>query len=174
MTPDVPGKGPVDETMRARVHAIAQEAYRRRLEQTHPGHDIDAPTVILAIEIALSGWTPPEPEPEVDPDVLAFREWLATSPWHPGSDRDEADLHPAYRPDGMLCQTYRAGARMAREQEREQANMPIGMAGALVDRCQRMMHSLPPGVRAQWDAEWGLVALCRAVEAEIAKYQGEA
>ena len=116
MTPDVPGKGPVDETMRARVHAIAQEAYRRRLEQTHPGHDIDAPTVILAIEIALSGWTPPEPEPEVDPDVLAFREWLATSPWHPGSDRDEADLHPAYRPDGMLCQTYLAGARMAREQ----------------------------------------------------------
>ena len=153
--------------------ARAKEAKRRWGSKNWSPGDVSA-VANIAARLARENWTPPEPEPEVDPDVLAFREWLATSPWHPGSDRDEADLHPAYRPDGMLCQTYRAGARMAREQEREQANMPIGMAGALVDRCQRMMHSLPPGVRAQWDAEWGLVALCRAVEAEIAKYQGEA
>ena len=124
MSPDVPGKGPVDETMRQRVHAIAQEAYRRRLEQTHPGHDIDAPTVILAIEIALSGWTPPEPEPEpVDPDVLAFREWAAND--------HEAD---AWTGGALLCRlgrhddteearAYLAGARMAREQERERAKV---------------------------------------------------
>ena len=122
MTPDVPGKGPVDETMRARVHAIAQEAYRRRLEQTHPGHDIDAPTVILAIEIALSGWTPPEP---VDPDVLAFREWFADL-WNayaevlPGRSAKSIILEGA-SDNTEQAAAYLAGARMAREQERERA-----------------------------------------------------
>ena len=118
MSPDVPGRGPVDETMRQRVHAIAQEAYRRRLEQTHPGHDIDAPTVILAIEIALSGWTPPEP---VDPDVLAFREWAAGQ-WPPAANylyqRGLAD-------NGREAQAFLAGAHMAREKERERAKVLV-------------------------------------------------
>ena len=122
MSPDVPGRGPVDETMRARVHAIAQEAYRRRLEQTHPGHDIDAPTVILAIEIALSGWTPPEP---VDPDLLAFREWAARRREANGS----TDWASAYR-QGRFDRTdfayaFLAGAHMAREKERERAKVLV-------------------------------------------------
>ena len=126
MTPDVPGKGPVDETMRARVHAIAQEAYRRRLEQTHPGHDIDAPTVILAIEIALSGWTPPEPEPEpVDPDILAFREWASLT-WPLGS-RAALDGH---MDNGPFSAAFLAGARMAREQAKP-------LAQYLQDRADR-------------------------------------
>ena len=120
MSPDVPGRGPVDETMGQRVHAIAQEAYRRRLEQTHPGHDIDAPTVILAIEIALSGWTPPEPA--VDPDLLAFREWAAGQ-WPPAANylyqRGLAD-------NGREAQAFLAGVRMATDRERERAKELVG------------------------------------------------
>ena len=116
MTPDAPGRGPVDETMRQRVHAIAQEAYRRRLEQTHPGHDIDAPTVILAIEIALSGWTPPEPEP-VDPDVLAFREWFAQR----AGSAPKSGILAGHWDSTSDADAFLAGARMAREQEQERA-----------------------------------------------------
>ena len=101
---------------------IIAEANRRRKERGMDG-------LLLAdfiIEVMREGWTPPEPEPEpVDPDILAFREWAATSPYDPGIDGDEADLPPAYRPDGMLCQTYLAGARMAREQERERAKVLV-------------------------------------------------
>jgi hypothetical protein len=61
----------------------------------------------IAARLAREGWTPPEPEP-ADPDVLAFREWVATSP---------------YRTPGTLCQAYLAGARMAREQEQERAKV---------------------------------------------------
>ena len=131
MTPEELGKGPVDEEMKQRVHAIAQEAYRRRSEQTHPGHPIDAPTVVLAIEIALSGWTPPEP---VDPDVLAFREWAAGQ-WPPAANylyqRGLAD-------NGREAQAFLAGVRWAREQESERFNHPVAfavrvMAGAFKD-----------------------------------------
>jgi hypothetical protein len=62
---------------------------------------------MMAIEIALSDWTPPEP---VDPDVLAFREWMTTSPLTP---RPSGDPN---RYDDVLCETFLAGARMAREQ----------------------------------------------------------
>lgn len=113
MTNEELGKGPVDETMRQRVHAIAQEAYRRRLEQTHPGHHIDAPTVVLAVEIALSGWTPPEP---VDPDLVAFREWAAKR--NPKYQREI--MAGEWDHDGNT-KAYLAGARMAREQEQERA-----------------------------------------------------
>ena len=95
---------------------IIAEANRRRKERGMDG-------LLLAdfiIEVMREGWTPPDP---VDPDLLAFREWLATSPYDPGIDGDEADLPPAYRPDGILCQTYLAGARMAAERERERAKV---------------------------------------------------
>ena len=146
--------------------ARAKEAVREMEERNTRFSFLEAATI--AARKAREGWTPPEPV--VDPDVLAFREW--------GERRFGVNTASAYRlgdcDDTAIAEAYLAGARMAREQERERAKVPIGMAGVLVDRCQRMMHSLPPGVRAQWDAEWGLVALCREVAAEIAKYMGEA
>ena len=66
----------------------------------------------IAARLAREGWTPPEP---VDPDVLAFREWLTTSPLTP---RPSGDPN---RYDDVLFETYLAGARMAREQEQERA-----------------------------------------------------
>ena len=142
---------------------IIAEAIRRRKERGMEG-------IFLAdfiIEVMREGWTPPEPV--VDPDVLAFRDW-ASKEWPLGFGAASSGRMDT----SGYAKAYLAGARMAREQERERADMPIGMAGALVDRCQRLMHSLPPGVHAQWDAKWGIDALCRAVEAEIAKYRGEA
>ena len=173
MTNEELGKGPVDETMRQRVHAIAQETYRRRLEQTHPGHPIDAPTVMMAIEIALSDWTPPKPV--VDPDVLAFREWLTTSPLTP---RPSGDPN---RYDDILCETYCAGARMAREREQERA--------ALLARCMRQKAARLRELSTINDfdetvADGGITAgmVCRQEIAQIAqslndalaKYNGEA
>ena len=111
MTPEELGKGPVDETMRQRVHAIAQETYRRRLEQTHPGHPIDAPTVMMAIEIALSDWTPPEP---VDPDLIAVLEFLSKR--HPGSNY----YHGETGKTDALTQTCLAAYKAGRERERRE------------------------------------------------------
>ena len=158
--------------------ARAEEAYRQWQEDGCQGDDT-LDVAAIAARLARENWTPPEPE--VDPDVLAFREWAAKD-WVERYPAEVDDVRRGNRDGCDIAKAFLAGARMAREQERgmarEQergrANMPIGMAGVLVDRCQRMMHSLPPGVRAQWDAEWGLVALCREVAAEIAKYMGEA
>jgi hypothetical protein len=69
----------------------------------------------FAARLAREGWTPPEP---VDPDVLAFREWIETSPY-----REEED--------DALCQTYLAGARMARERERERAKVLVEFVGGV-------------------------------------------
>jgi hypothetical protein len=125
MTPEELGKGPVDETMRQRVHAIAQETYRRRLEQTHPGHPIDAPTVMMAIEIALSGWTPPEPV--VDPDVLAFREWFAQR----AGSATKSGILAGHWDSISDADAYLAGARMARERERERAKVLVEFVGGV-------------------------------------------
>ena len=61
----------------------------------------------VAARLARENWTPPEPEP-VDPDLLAFREW-----WRTGEGA------------GDPWMAYLAGARMAREQERERAKVLV-------------------------------------------------
>jgi hypothetical protein len=67
--------------------ATADEAWRIMEE----GQDV----AVIAARLAREGYTPPEP---VDPDVLAFNEWIV-SPDH----------------DSSRQAAYWAGARMARE-----------------------------------------------------------
>lgn len=62
-------------------------------------------------------WTPPE----VDPDILAFREWATTQNINFGFG-------------GLVDVAYLTGARMAREQERERAKP---LAQYLQDRADR-------------------------------------
>jgi hypothetical protein len=78
--------------------ARAKEAWR-----IYDGGGIHTPpSAIIAARLAREGWMPPEP---VDPDVLAFREWIYQN--------NRANHEDAYL----------AGARMARAQEQErQAN----------------------------------------------------
>jgi hypothetical protein len=76
--------------------ATADEAWRL-LEE---GQDV----ATIAARLAREGYTPPEP---VDPDLLAFREWI---------DRNDRANHK---------DAYLAGARMAREQERERAKVLV-------------------------------------------------
>ena len=76
-------------------------------------------SLIIAARLAREGWTPPEPEPEpepVDPDLLAFREWRVWT----GQDPDN------YNP--LIGHAYLAGARMARERERERAKDAVEYA----------------------------------------------
>ena len=78
------------------------------------GQEAGSSSWVVAARLARENWTPPEPEP-VNSDVLAFREWLTTSPLTP---RPSGDPN---RYDDVLFETYLAGARMAREQEQERA-----------------------------------------------------
>lgn len=74
----------------------------------------ESPTLSLATtaaRLAREGWTPPEP---VDPDILAFREWAAKE-WPIASEAASGGHMDTTR----YAQAYLAGARMAREQERE-------------------------------------------------------
>ena len=87
-----------------------QEAWRLRHEYPE-----DA-TEVIAARFAREGRMPPEPV--VDPDLLAFREWAANM-W-PLSARAtrSGDMDPTY-----VAEAYLAGARMAREKERERAKV---------------------------------------------------
>jgi hypothetical protein len=90
--------------------ARAEEAMRLQAEAIN--NNRKAPTLaIIAARLAREGWAPPPP---VDPDVLAFREW-ASKEWPLASEaalRGHMDTTP-------YAAAYLAGARMAREQERE-------------------------------------------------------
>ena len=70
--------------------------------------------------IAREGWTPPEPV--VDPDILAFREWAkATKLERPFVQESTIDAGGYDHVE--QARAYLAGARMAREQERERAKV---------------------------------------------------
>lgn len=92
--------------------------------------------VTLAARLAREGWTPPELEPVVDPDILAFREWLM--------EREPDMREPSYEYDAdfwdncMFAQAFLAGARMATERERERV-------GPLLDYVKERAH-YPDGV----------------------------
>jgi 2-methylcitrate dehydratase PrpD len=71
----------------------------------------------IAARLAREGWTPPEPV--VDPDILAFREWLMKR--EPDMRRQSYAYDADFWDNCLSAQAYLAGARMAREQERERA-----------------------------------------------------
>ena len=84
------------------------EARVKEAERRWNSNDPTIPDIATgAARLAREGWTPPEPEP-VDPDIWAFMEW-----W--GSEEGDGDPKRAYL----------AGARMAREQERERAKVLV-------------------------------------------------
>jgi len=73
----------------------------------------------IAARLAREGWTPPEPV--VDPDILAFREWGAADSEADGWTRGAALHRQGHFDLSEGAAAFLAGARMAREQERERA-----------------------------------------------------
>ena len=101
--------------MTATNDQIVAEASRRAIERGWGAPPVEH----FIIEVVREGWTPPEPKPEpVDPDLLAFREFASKA-------ARSASLAQSYRDGGMdsciSAHVFLAGARMAREQERERA-----------------------------------------------------
>ena len=106
---------------------IIAEAERRWLEEYKANGGKLSPhssKEIHVINIMRENWTPPEP---VDPDLLAFREWFADL-WNayaevlPGRSAKSIILEGA-SDNTEQATAYLAGARMAREQERERAKV---------------------------------------------------
>lgn len=109
--------------------ARAKEAYREWQEQGCQGDDtIDVASI--AARLAREGWTPPEPV--VDPDILAFREWAAQGPGNP-----RWAIEAGQWDNGLAAHTFLAGARMARERERERASLLEAYVQADVGREDR-------------------------------------
>ena len=98
--------------------ARAKEAVRIWSSQPLPSGEVSAPAAIAA-RLAREGWTPPKP---VDPDLLAFREFASKA-------ARSASLAQSYRDGDMdscaSAHVFLAGARMAREQERERAKVLV-------------------------------------------------
>ena len=90
--------------------ATADEAWRI-LEE---GQDV----AVIAARLAREGYRPPPP---VDPDVLAFREWMDTNPLKPRPATEQN------RYDSLLCEVFVQGARMARKQAQERAKALEGL-----------------------------------------------
>ena len=120
----------------------------------------------VAARLARENWTPPEP---VDPDLLAFREFASKA-------ARSASLAESYRDGGMDSCTsahlFLAGARMAREQERERAKELVDQAKAIIDQHARLLARLPLGLRAEIGIEWQM--MMDATASFYAKYRGEA
>ena len=103
---------------------IIAEAHRRFVEEQRNHDGLTPEGSSLAshiIEVMREGWTPPEP---VDPDILAFRKWVAGQ-WPSAVNylyqRGLAD-------NGREAQAFLAGARMAAERERERAKELVELA----------------------------------------------
>lgn len=93
---------------------ITAEAIRRKAQALEDGRG-DIELEALIVEITREGWTPPEP---VDPDLMAFREWFSSRL----GGRESRQAAAAGKYDGWPeAQAFLAGARWAREQERERA-----------------------------------------------------
>jgi hypothetical protein len=100
--------------MSATNEQIVAEAERRWAREPRDGFVTD-----YIIQVVREGWTPPPP---VDPDLRAFREWA-------GSFTPTRHL--------TISDAYFAGARMARKQERERAQVLVEPAEAIVNRAVR-------------------------------------
>ena len=104
--------------MKATKEQIIAEATRRAAAQGYGENE--KPVIHFVIDVMRENWTPPEPV--VDPDVLAFREWVK-SYQRPFILEPDVD---AGRYDGVPeAHAYLAGARMAREQEQERAKVLV-------------------------------------------------
>ena len=104
--------------MKATKEQIIAEANRRAAAQGYGAPPVEH----FIVDVVCENWTPPEPV--VDPDVLAFREWYAGEwPLHTG----ESILAGAWD-HGIAATGYLAGARMAREREQERANPVVAFA----------------------------------------------
>ena len=97
--------------------ARAKEALREADEANRYFTFLEVAT--LAARRAREGWTPP---PAVDPDILAFREWMiATS----GTPEYREEVLAGKWDRSVSAHAYLAGARIAREQERERTDHPV-------------------------------------------------
>jgi hypothetical protein len=132
--------------------ARGNEAYELWCRDQPDGTKGYAPVqvAIRAARLARENWTPPEPV--VDPDVLAFREWALVR-----SDdrkfRDRAAVVAGKLDYASEADAFLAGARMAREQEQERARPLV----AYVEADARRLDGV--GIRAR---------------ATLVKYLGEA
>jgi hypothetical protein len=88
---------------------------------------------IITARLARENWTPPPP---VDPDVLAFREWVKKIRSGPAVILD-SDIDAGEYDSRLEGHAFLAGARMAREQEQERAKVLVEPAEAIVNRAVR-------------------------------------
>jgi hypothetical protein len=103
---------------------IVAEAERRARE----GGYMDK-TAYLVIDVVRENWTPPEPV--LDPDVWAFREW-ASNKYPTVAHMYRSGIYDAG--DGAQC--FLAGVRMATERERERAKVLLRGLEDIVDADQ--------------------------------------
>ena len=159
---------------------ITAEAIRRKAQALKDGRG-DIELEALIVEITREGWKPPEPV--VDPDLLAFRKWLAE--WNPSVRVTALDGEWDFT---SHAQAYLAGARMAREQERERAEA----LDWLTDKTSLELHwRADPEEDGAWcvhmvvggvnDREWNLLATgetplaaLKSARTALDKYRGEA
>ena len=135
-------------------------------------------TATLAARLAREGWTPPEPV--VDPDVLAFREWVNR---HGLYDHNvvEADTNAGKYDSRCEAQAFLAGARMAREQERERAKV---LEDCVRNDAARLLELAAINNFDETVADAGITSgmvcrqeieqIARSLSAILAKYRGEA
>jgi len=112
-----------------------REAWRRWLESrdcSDVALTVDSlrEVATIAARLRRESWTPPP----VDPDILACREWMISQDCSP--DYREAVL-AGKRDLGVITTGFLAGARYAREQERERARVLVEPAEAIVNRAVR-------------------------------------
>ncbi|MFN8994107.1 MAG: hypothetical protein ACK5X3_10675, partial [Pseudomonadota bacterium] len=113
-----------DCTMSPTKQQIVAEAERRARE----GGYMDK-TAYLVIDVVRENWTPPEPV--LDPDVWAFREW-ASNKYPTVAHMYRSGIYDAG--DGAQC--FLAGVRMATERERERAKVLLRGLEDIVDADQ--------------------------------------
>ena len=164
---------------------IIAEAERRWLEEYKANGGKLSPNSskeVHVINIMRENWTPPEP---VDPDILAFREWVRSRDARPEIHRAAGS---GEYDGGLLAEAFVAGARMAAERERERAEVLDWLA----DKTALELHwRADPEEDGTWcvhiavggvnDREWNLLATgetplaaLKSARTALAKYRGEA
>lgn len=97
------------------------------------------------IEVTREGWTPHEP---VDPDLLAYQEW-ASERW----PSDARNIRMGNTDHDGAATYFLAGARMAREQERERAKVLLRGLEDIVDADQDEISHMAFNALAKYRGE---------------------